>query len=120
MSVSSIHTVLTLIILALLGIIIDPLAFWMPDIAITTSLIAIIILVIIWAAFLIREKPEDERDAVHMMTAGRHAYLAGVATLTLALFFQGTSNTIDVWIILAPAMMLTAKLFARWYSDTYE
>ncbi|MFZ2593721.1 MAG: hypothetical protein WAX38_03030 [Minisyncoccia bacterium] len=120
MSASTKHTCLTLAILVLLALITDAIPFYMPDMATMSALVAIVILVIVWAAFLVREQAEDERDSLHALTAGRYSYLAGIATLTLALCAQGLSHNIDPWIVISLGVMLIAKLGARWYTDKYQ
>ena len=105
------------LMMVLLFTLTDPFMYWMP---IATQMIALTIataLVCFWAGFIIREGAGDERETVLRMHAGRAAFLSGVIVLTLALVIQGLAHAIDPWIPAALAVMVFAKLSARWYSD---
>src|SRR4051812_17540182 len=103
----------------LLGLLTDPFMLWMTPPAQMTVLLCAATLAGIWAGFVLYERAHDEREAVHAMYAGRAAYLAGVAVLTLALVVQGLSHHIDQWIPLALGVMVLCKLGAHLYSQKY-
>ena len=107
-------------LLGLLTLLSDPFMLWMPAEAQMVALLAAAVLVAVWAGFVMYEKADDEREALHTMHAGRVAYLSGIAVLTLALVFEGFAHAIDPWISLALGVMVVSKLGARLYSERYR
>lgn len=111
------HIVVAVLIVVLLALLTDPFMYWMPPMGWMATLVAAFVLLIVWSGFVMREKARDEREAQHVMHAGRVAYLAGIAVLTTALVVQGFQHTVDPWICAALAGMVLAKLVARAYLD---
>ena len=72
---------------------------------------------IVWAGFILQEKPQDEREVVLKMRSGRIAYVSGLAILLLALIVQGLEHQIDPWIAVSLGVMVAAKLIARIYIE---
>lgn len=103
----------------MLGALTDPFMYWMPSVPQMLALLVATVCLLAWVGFVVREEAGDEREAGHRMFAGRAAYLAGIALLTLALILQGMANTIDPWIPGALIGMVLTKLIARWYADTF-
>jgi hypothetical protein len=106
--------VVLIILLILIG---NPFMFWMPNMVLFTILVVITALIFVWAGFVLTEKAHDEREILHRTNAGRAAYLAAAATLTIALVYQGFTHTIDLWIPVTLAVMILAKLFTRLYAE---
>jgi hypothetical protein len=95
----------------------DLLPFWMPDMGEMLALTVASVLLIVWAGFVMFEKAVDEREVTHRMHAGRVAYLAGLAVLTLGLVVQGFAHAIDPWIAGALVTMVLSKLGARMWLE---
>jgi hypothetical protein len=106
--------------LAFLALLTDPFMLFMPPMLGMAVLLAATVLLVAFAGLVLNERAADEREDAHRQTAGRAAYLSGIATLTLALFVQGLSHHIDPWIAAALAAMVVAKLAARWYAGKYK
>jgi hypothetical protein len=84
---------------------------------VTSTLIVLLILAfLILAAFVWREKPEDERESLISMMAGRAAYLLGVGVLVIGIVYQVLMQEIDPWLILSLCVMILAKLGFLFYS----
>lgn len=98
----------------------DPFMIWMPDFAVLCLLVLAAALLLIWAGFVLRERAVDEREALHRMNAGRAAYLAGLAVLTVGLVVQGLSYGVDPWLSLGLGVMVVVKLVARLYFDRHR
>lgn len=49
----------------------------------------------IFAGFILKEKPRDEREAWHRMYADRIAFLVGTAILLVAIAVQGLGYVLD-------------------------
>jgi hypothetical protein len=91
----------------------DLVPFWMPMMGEMFALLFVVILLIVWVGFVVKEHAKDEREMFLKMRSGRVAYLSGLIILTIALILQGLTHTIDPWIAVALAVMVFAKL-ATW------
>lgn len=107
-------TILIILIIAILFL--NPGHLTMPDTMISMMIVGIIIAFLFFAAYLLNEKPADEREALHILKAGRISYLAGVAMLITAIIVQGLAHEIDHWLIIILCVMLLSKLISRIYS----
>jgi cellobiose-specific phosphotransferase system component IIC len=112
--------IVAIVLIILLVLIGNPFMFWMPSMMLVSVLVVIAALVFAWAGFIFTETATDEREEWHRTHAGRAAYLSAAAILTIALVYQGFTHKIDFWIPLTLAVMVVAKLFARFYADTYR
>ncbi len=104
-----------LVIVAIL--LVNPFHFWMPDMMVMAMLAIILALFGIFASFVLRETGGDERDSAHRSLAGRNAFLAGSAALVLGIIIQGYHHMVDVWLVIALVVMVTAKIVTRWWAD---
>jgi hypothetical protein len=95
----------------------DLIPFWMPMMGEMIALLIVVILLLVWSAFVMLEQAHDEREVLLKMKSGRVAYLSGLGVLMLALIIQGLAHAIDPWIAIALAAMVLAKLFARLYEE---
>lgn len=105
----------SLIIIAVL--LLNPFHFWMPDMVVMCMLAITLGLFGIFASFILREKSVDEREDHHKTIAGRNAFLAGSGVLTLGIVIQGYAHTVDPWLVIALVVMVTAKIVTRWWAD---
>jgi len=106
---------LTLVVLAIL--LLNPFRFWMPDMMVMGMLVALLVLFGIFASFILKEKVFDERDDVNRSLAGRNAFLAGSAILMLGIVIQGYSYKVDSWLVVALIVMIIVKITTRLWSD---
>ncbi len=95
----------------------DLVPFWMPMMGEMTALLLVVILLLVWAGFVMQEQAHDEREVVLKMKSGRAAYLSGLGVLMLALIVQGFAHAIDPWIAVALAVMVLSKLVSRLYLE---
>jgi hypothetical protein len=109
--------VIALILIAIVVLILNPFNFWMPTMVHTMMLIIVFIVFGLFAAFILREKVQDERESAHRMNAGRLAFLSGSAILVIGIIFQDVKGTVDGWLIAALVVMVLTKIIARLYSD---
>lgn len=105
--------VLAFFLLALGGFV----PFWMPMMGEMIALLIVILLMIVWVAFIMQEKTTDEREVALKLRSTRIAYLSGLGILTAALIAQTLSHTMDPWIPVAVAVMVVVKLFTRLYIE---
>ena len=114
---NTLHIILASALVLLLALLSDPFMIWMPPMAVTFTLVAVAVIMSVWAGFVMKEQVRDEREAMHRMNAGRAAYLSGIVILTLAFIVQGFSHHIDPWISATLMVMVVVKLIARIYFD---
>lgn len=108
------------IALVVLLVLLSDLTPWMPSMAAMMVLLAVSVLLAVFAGFVMHENGGDEREVIHRMNAGRIAYLSGIGVLTTALIVQGFTHSIDPWILITLAVMVLAKICSRFYSDYYQ
>ncbi len=108
---------MTLALIVLAVLLLNPFDFWMPDTMVMCMLVTILVLFGLFASFILREKVADEREGVHRTLAGRNAFIAGSATIILGIIAQGYQHAVDVWLVLALVVMIVVKIGTRMWSD---
>lgn len=117
MNKSHLHIIVGLVLAFFLFTLADLVPFWMPMMGEMVALLLVVILLLVWAGFVLQEKVHDEREVVLKMKSGRVAYLSGLGVLMIALVVQGLAHAIDPWIATALAVMVLAKLLTRLYLE---
>jgi uncharacterized membrane protein len=109
------EALLGLAIVIALVLLINPFNFLMTS-ALTLTLIMILaVTVIAFAIFIWREKPHDEREALHGLMAGRISYLIGGSVLVLAIIVESVQHRLDHWLaITLGAMVVTKLIVSAW------
>ncbi|OHA05522.1 MAG: hypothetical protein A2934_05450 [Candidatus Sungbacteria bacterium RIFCSPLOWO2_01_FULL_47_10] len=97
------------VLLILLALLLDPFHVWMPDEFSMFVVLVLIMLFMFFASFVWRERGKDEREAFHIQTAGRMAFLAGACFLLIGIVYQSFQHTVDPWLVLALSIMILAK-----------
>lgn len=105
------------VILGIAILFLNPGHLSMPDSLSSMLIVGIIIAFLFFAAFIFREKSSDERESVHIMTAGRFAYLSGVGVLILGIIAQALKHEIDPWLVISLCVMVLSKFLSRIYSQ---
>ncbi len=111
------ETVVTVALILVATFLLNPFDFWMPDMVVMCMLAVTLALFGVFASFILREKSLDERDDQHKYLAGRNAFLAGAAVLTLGIVVQGYFHTVDPWLVIALVIMIIVKIGTRIWSD---
>lgn len=111
------EAVVTVCLIALAILLLNPFQFWMPDMMVMAVLAVTLGFFGIFASFILRERVGDERDGQHRTLAGRNAFLAGAGVLTLAIVVQGYTHTVDPWLVATLIAMIIVKLLTRMWSD---
>ncbi len=114
---SFVETFVATSLVVILVLILNPMHFWMPDMAHMSALGLLLVVFIAYAAFSLREEVTDERDTLHRMFAGRAAFITGTTILTLGVFLGALGGTLDKWLVFTLVGMIIAKLCARFYTD---
>ncbi len=70
---------------------------------------------LIFLAYILQEKPSDEREAFLTLKSGRTAYVAGLIILMTGIVIQTINHQSDPWLIGAAVVMVMTKVTASWY-----
>lgn len=111
------ETLLTVILIGIAILLLNPFHFWMPNMMVIFMLAFALVIFGIFASFVLREKSVDERDDQHKSLAGRNAFLIGSGILMLGIVVQGYTHTVDAWLVLALIGMVITKIVTRYWSD---
>lgn len=111
------ETIVTVALIAIAILLLNPFHFWMPDMMVMCMLAIALGLFGTFASFILRENVVDERDGVHRTLAGRNAFLAGSGVLTLGIVVQGYGHAVDPWLVVALIVMVVVKMATRVWSD---
>jgi len=112
-----IETIVTICLIFIAILLLNPFHFWMPDMIVIVLLAFALVLFGIFASFILREKIFDERDSLHRTLAGRNAFLAGSTILMLGIIIQGYFHSVDPWLVVALIVMIIVKIATRIWSD---
>jgi hypothetical protein len=111
------ETIITVCLIAIAVLLLNPFHFWMPDMMVMAMLAVALVLFGIFASFILREQTVDERDDVHKTIAGRNAFLAGSSVLMIGIVVQGYTHSVDPWLVIALIVMILVKIATRMWSD---
>lgn len=109
--------IISLILLTLVVFLLNPFYWWMPSKVVMTISVILVLVFSLYSVFVWREQAKDEREALHTMFAGKIAFLAGVATLVLAIIIEAYNHDVDKWLVITLAVMVLAKVFGLIYSN---
>lgn len=107
--------------LALIGLLIffiNPFDLLMPHALHPFMVPFLIVLFIIFAGFLWKETPGDERDQQHKLIASRFAYFAVISTLVVGVIFQSFEGKVDPFLVIGVCTALLAKIIGLIYGKT--
>lgn len=111
-----IETVSAIAILGIAILFLNPGHLTMPDNLQSMFIVGLMVSFLIFAAYLLREKSSDERETMHILTAGRISYLVGVGTLILGIILKALKHEIQPWLVITLCAMIFSKLLSRIYS----
>jgi hypothetical protein len=89
----------------------------MPSMAQMVVLVGLLLVFTIFASFVWKERPRDERELLHRALAGRLAFLAGAITLMAAITAQALQHQVDHWLVATLAVMVIVKLVTLLVAD---
>ena len=112
-----IEPLVTVCLVALAILLLNPFQLWMPNMMVMVMLAVTLGLFGILASFILREGMVDERDGLHRSLAGRNAFLAGSGVITLGIVIEGYTHSVDPWLVIALITMIVVKIATRMWSD---
>ncbi len=111
------EAVVTVALIVIAVLLLNPFHFWMPDMVVMCMLAITLGLFGVFASFILRESMIDERDVQHRTLAGRNAFLAGSGVLTLGIVIEGYTHSVDPWLVIALTVMVVVKIGSRIWAD---
>lgn len=102
--------VVSLLLLVLVLLLVNPLPFFMPDPMLKALIAGLVVAFGLYASFILGEQAHDEREQLHRMFAGRIAFLAGASVLVVGIVVQALRHDVDRWLVLTLAAMILGKL----------
>ncbi len=111
------ETIVTIALVVIAILLLNPFDFWMPDMMVMVMLAVALVIFGIFASFILRERSVDERDDQHKSLAGRNAFLAGSGILMLGIVIQGYTHAVDPWLVVCFITMIVVKIGTRIWSD---
>lgn len=106
----------SIILILLLALLLNPWDFWMPSPVQMMLIVALVVAFVVFAVFIWKEHPRDEREDLHRMIANQTALLAVAATLVLGIVIQSLHHKIDTWLVLTLGVLVLAKICGLVYS----
>lgn len=108
--------VISAMLIVVVGILfLNPTHLTMPDSMNSMLELGLIVSFLVFAAYVLKEKPNDERESLHIFMAGRISYLIGIFVLVSGLAIQASMHQIDPWLIYALCGMVLSKILYRIY-----
>ncbi len=111
------ETILSLVLVAIAIVLVNPFMFWMPTALAMAGTIIFATIFFIFASLVWKESSGDEREDLHKLMAGRIAYLTGSGVIVIAIIVQGWNHAVDPWLVTALTAMVLAKVIALVYRD---
>lgn len=84
--------------------------FSMPMSVFSTLIVLFSLAFIAFVGLVLRERPADEREALHAYRAGRLSFLVGSVTLFVGIVYQAFMHEIDIWLIFTLCVMVLTKI----------
>ncbi len=112
------EVVLSIVLLVLTVAFLNPLQrLWMPTMFMSLLLLGFIIVFLLLAGIVWKERAGDERELQHRQTAGRISFLIGTGVLVVGIITQTLQHRLDSWLLIALCAMVITKLIARIYQE---
>lgn len=80
-------------------------------------LLILVIVFMVFAAFVWKERARDEREEQHRLVSGRVSFLCGALMLLIGIVAESYRGTPDPWLLAALGSMVIAKLSTRVYGQ---
>lgn len=103
------EVVISIILLILMFIVINPGKLWMPTVLQICLNLGLLIVFSLFSLFIWKENAHDEREQLHRLIAGRIAFIAGASVITIGIIIQGIHQSVDPWLPATLGVMVIAK-----------
>jgi len=104
-------------LIAMLILLLDPMSLYYSNMTLAMYLVFLVVFYIVFALFIVKDKPADEREESLQRFASRVAFMLGTGTLLLGVVVQSLTHSIDPWLVITLIVMISAKLLATKYGQ---
>jgi len=108
--------IISFLFILLLVTFLDPFMVLMPSSGVYIAIALLVVLFVVFAGLAWREQPQDERDELHRMIAGRIGYLLGTGVLVLGVLIESLQGHVDSWLVFGLGAMVAGKLAGLMWS----
>jgi len=119
-SLLSKELVVSIVIILLLILIVSLGTAQMPDMANMMVVAGLLVLYTVFAVYVWRERPRDEREELQTLTSSKVAYLVGAGALTVGIVVQLIQHDIDLWLPISLGLMVLSKAVALYFIGRRE
>lgn len=99
------------ILIAFSLFLLNPFDIWMAPMMVYLASAIVLAVFVVYFGLIMKEKPLDEREEAHLMTASRTGYLAGIISLAVIFLYQAfTTSHPSKEVTLVIVIMILAKL----------
>ena len=109
--------IISILLILLLGLLLNPSMFFMPESFDMMLLVGIVVVFLTFSLVLWKEHALDERENLHRLNAGRLSFFAGSLVLIIGVILQALRHEIDPWLIYGLIAMIVGKIVSRIYSQ---
>lgn len=106
---SFLELAVTLVILLLLLVIANPWYMWMPKMSEMVLSCLLLLALVLYAVFILREQVRDERDEYYRLVLSRLALLTTSGVLVIGLLVGLSEKAVDPWLAGALAALVVTK-----------
>lgn len=107
------ETLVAGVLIVVLFLVLNPSGVLMLSMMQMSLVIALAVLVVLFAGMIWKETSADEREELHRLRAGRYGYLAGLAVGVIGVIIQAVRHAVDPWLIYTLGIMILAKVCAH-------
>lgn len=109
---SAAEIVISILLLISIFCLTDPFRTMMGEMLETYVSVLLILFTVLFIGMLWKEKARDEREQAHRILISRAGFIAGMASVTIAIIAQMLEHRLDGWLIVILGSMVITKLFA--------
>ena len=109
--------VIAFLVIALSVLLFNPFGWWMSNQTLMTANVALVVIFVVFATLVWRERAHDEREHLHRQLSSRVAYVAGTAVLVIGVVAEAFEHRVDLWLVVTLCVMVLAKIGGLIYSQ---
>lgn len=104
-----IEVIAMVLTLGLLVLIANPWYMWMPPMMVMTLAGLLLLALIVYAVFIVREQARDEREEYHRLMISRMTLLTTSTVLVIGMIVGLFQEQVDPWLAVALAVLIATK-----------
>lgn len=109
---SAAEIVIAVLLLVSIFCLSDPFRTMMGEMLEMYVTVLLVIFTVLFIGMVWQEKARDEREQTHRLLISRAGFIAGMASVTIAIIVQMLAHELDGWLIIILGSMVLTKLVA--------